>query len=50
MATVNKSVIKLMLMRTELSNNLDLAYQIRHADGNSGWSFSQPQWDLIKRL
>jgi len=44
MATVNRSVIKIMLIRTELGNNS--AYKIYDAGGNSGYSFGQPQWDL----
>jgi len=51
MATVNRNVIKVMLIRNELGGkgNINLAYRLRHAPiGQSGYSFGQAQWDLSK--
>ncbi len=48
MAILSKSVLYDMYVATELSGNESTAYKISKASADSGWSFGQCQWDLLK--
>jgi hypothetical protein len=48
MAILSKSVLYDMYVATELSGDENTAYKISKANADSGWSFGQCQWDLLK--